>query len=104
MMENLINDLLDLAKLEHNQFKISNDYFDLASTIYEAFQIIAHQATENKIKLKATIDKSSNLNLIRSIYGDQRRFLQILLNFLSNSLKFTNPNGSVHVEINIINE
>lgn len=36
-MENLIYDLLDHAKLENNQFKISNDYFDLASTVYEAF-------------------------------------------------------------------
>ena len=37
MMENLINDLLDLAKLENNQFNISNDFFDLSSTIYEVF-------------------------------------------------------------------
>ena len=43
MMENLINDLLDLAKLENNQFNISNDFFDLSSTIYEVFQMVSHQ-------------------------------------------------------------
>ena len=64
MMENLINDLLDLAKLENNQFNISNDFFDLASTIHEAFQMVAHQATENQIELKAIIDSQLNLKLL----------------------------------------
>jgi signal transduction histidine kinase len=41
MVENLINDLLDMAKLENNSFNISNEYFDLAQTIFEAFQIIS---------------------------------------------------------------
>lgn len=37
MMENLISDMLDLAKIDNDQFKINNEYFDLASTINEAF-------------------------------------------------------------------
>jgi signal transduction histidine kinase len=37
MMENLINDLLDLAKMENNSFSFSNDYFNLANIVYEAF-------------------------------------------------------------------
>ena len=37
MLENLINDLLDLAKLENNSFKFDNDYFSLPNTIYQAF-------------------------------------------------------------------
>jgi signal transduction histidine kinase len=40
LMENLISDLLDLAKLENNQFSLSNDYFNLSNTIYEAFQML----------------------------------------------------------------
>jgi len=36
MMENLINDLLDLAKLENNSFSLSLDYFNLSETIYSA--------------------------------------------------------------------
>jgi signal transduction histidine kinase len=42
MMENLINDLLDLAKLENMSFTISSEYFDLGALIFEAFQMIAH--------------------------------------------------------------
>ena len=37
MMENLINDLLDLAKIESNSFNISSEYFDLGALILEAF-------------------------------------------------------------------
>ena len=37
MMENLINDLLDLAKLEQNQFMLNTEYFNLCSTIYQSF-------------------------------------------------------------------
>jgi signal transduction histidine kinase len=36
-MENLVNDLLDLAKLENNSFTFSKDYFNLGDSIYEAF-------------------------------------------------------------------
>jgi signal transduction histidine kinase len=75
MMENLINDLLDLAKLENNTFQLTNDYFNLSSTIYEAFQILKFTATEKKIELKAEIDSNVNLKLIQSILGDQRRYI-----------------------------
>ena len=37
MNENLINDLLDLAKLESNTFKFTNEYFNLSKTIFDAF-------------------------------------------------------------------
>jgi K+-sensing histidine kinase KdpD len=37
MMENLINDLLDIAKLERNTFQFTSDYFNLEDVIYEAF-------------------------------------------------------------------
>jgi len=102
MMENLINDLLDLAKLENNSFQLSKDYFDLSGTIYEAFQVLQHSAEENNIELRAIIDKKSNLDLIQAMLGDKRRYMQILLNFLSNALKFTNSNGQITVYIQIL--
>lgn len=49
MMENLINDMLDLAKLENNSFNLSSEYFDLGSLIYQAFQMMAHQADQLKV-------------------------------------------------------
>ena len=74
MVENLINDLLDLAKMENNQFNISNDFFDLSTTIYEVFQMVSNQATGDKIELKAVIDQKANLKILNLFYGDKRRF------------------------------
>lgn len=70
MMENLINDLLDLAKLENNTFKLTYDYFSLSNTIYEAFQMLSFSIIEKDVEIKAVIDKDVNLNLIQLIHGD----------------------------------
>lgn len=104
MMENLINDLLDLAKMQNNSFQFTNEYFSLSNIIYEAFQMLLFSANEKGIELKAEIDQCKNLNLIEAIHGDENRFLQIIINFLSNSLKFTDPSGSITVKIEILSE
>lgn len=49
MLENLINDLLDLAKLENNQFSFNFEYFDLTKVIFDSFETLLHQANSNKI-------------------------------------------------------
>ena len=71
----LINDLLDLAKMENNQFSLTKEYFDLSNIIYESFQILLNMANDRGIKLLAEIDYKENLNLIRNLYGDGRRYL-----------------------------
>jgi len=75
MLFNLINDLLDLAKLENNSFTFSNDNFNLTNIVFEAFQMLGFSATEREVDLKAIIDTQINLSLIQSIHGDSRRFL-----------------------------
>ena len=64
MMENLINDLMDHAKMENNSFKFDNDYFSLSTIIYEALQMMNYSANERKINLRAIIDHTNNLGLI----------------------------------------
>ena len=64
MLFNLINDLLDLAKLENNSFTFTNDYFNLSSIVFEAFQMLGFSATEREVDLKAEIDSKINLSLI----------------------------------------
>jgi len=66
--------------------------------------MMTHKAEDSQVKLIAEIDKKSNLEMMAGIFGDERRFLQILSNFLSNSLKFTNPGGSVTVKLKILDE
>lgn len=74
-MENLINDLMDHAKMENNSFKFDFNYYSLSGLIHEAFQIMNFSANERGINLKAQIDEETNLQLIQAIYGDQRRIL-----------------------------
>ena len=102
MMESLINDLLDLGNIENKAFKLTEEYFSLPEVIHQAFQIINTSAQKNGIDLKAEVVNKSDLNLITQIYGDKRRYQQILINFLSNSLKFTLKKGSITVRIEIL--
>ena len=69
--------------------------------IHQAFNVIRNEANENKIKLEAKTGSKSDLEFINTIFGDERRFLQIILNFLSNALKFSNKNGTISIAVNI---
>lgn len=55
MVENLINDLLDLAKLENQSFTIDQKYFSLTDTITQALQMLVFRANQLEIKLTAEI-------------------------------------------------
>lgn len=65
MTENLINDMMDLAKLENNKFKIDRAYFSLIRVIENSFAIVHKTAMKAGIDMKAVIDQQSNLDLIQ---------------------------------------
>ena len=73
LVENLINDLLDLAKIENNKFKLYEEYFNLPQTITETFQIMLFWANSKNIELSAQIDSKDNLNIIKNVFGDEGR-------------------------------
>jgi len=75
MTENLINDLLDLAKMDHNSLKFDMSYFNLVSTIYQTLDMVVLSSKELGIELEAVIDKQENLSLLTNIYGDKRRYI-----------------------------
>jgi len=104
MVENLINDLMDLAKMENNKFKMEIDNFNLIETVNETLEIMLHTACSKKIEFNVQIDKESNLQLISNLQGDSRRIKQILLNFVSNSLKFTPAKGKITIKIRVKSE
>ena len=99
MMENLINDLMDLGKLQKGVFRLENDFFSLPQVIQQAFQIVKATADIKKIEMHAIIKDQNKLQYFHKLEGDQRRYLQILLNFLSNALKFTPEGGKIIVKI-----
>lgn len=99
MMRNLMHDLLDLAQFESGTFKISNEYFDLLQLIQRAFSMLEHFSSQKKITFSTHIESDSSC--FQQIFGDERRYLQILINFLSNSLKFSPKNAQIIVRLKV---
>jgi signal transduction histidine kinase len=88
----LINDILDLSKLEAGQFELHEEEIDLGEAIEASMRLLEPQAEKSKIQLLKAIDQS--LALIRA---DDRRMRQVLINLLSNAVKFTPEGGKVRV-------
>jgi len=88
----LINDILDISKIEAGQLQLSVEEFDLKSSIKKIIESTRPLAEKKGLSILYTIS-----NEINFITGDQRRFEQILLNLISNAIKFTDK-GSVTIE------
>src|SRR5689334_11754893 len=88
----LINDILDLSKIEAGRMELELADFDLPSAIENALVLVRERAIRRGIRLGSTIDKR-----LGTISGDERKVKQVLLNLLSNALKFTPAGGQIHV-------
>lgn len=88
----LINDILDLSELEAKKAELNLDTVDLAGAIRDCVELVRSFAEINGLKLR--IDIAQNLPLIRA---DPQRLSQILLNILSNAIKFTRPGGEIRI-------
>ena len=79
---------MDLAKTEQMQFELNNEFFDVTKTVERAFDTLSYFGEQKNIKPKMVIDKQIEI-FFKNIKGDENRFTQIFLNFLSNAFKFT---------------
>jgi len=93
----VINDILDLSKLEAGQYELANELFNLALCAKAAAAFVKPKATEKSINL---IVESPEL----SISSDERLVKQIMLNLLSNAVKFTGRNGTVNLTVAELDE
>ncbi|MBQ4523907.1 MAG: response regulator [Lachnospiraceae bacterium] len=81
----IINDILDLSKIESGKYEIVKEEYDFASVIYDVISLIKIRITDDKVSLKyETGDDVPSV-----LYGDAIRIKQILINILGNSVKFT---------------
>ncbi|WP_290780879.1 PAS domain-containing sensor histidine kinase [Hoeflea sp.] len=87
----VINDILDMAKIEAGQMHIDCQQVDMAPLLDEALRLVAIQADNKGIEVHQKISKHLSLN------ADRRAMKQILLNLLSNAVKFTEPGGRITV-------
>jgi len=92
----LVNDILDLSKIEARQLELEHIEFDLATVLEESIEIYALKAVEKNLELLCDIDPSVNRRRI----GDPARLRQIVLNLVSNALKFTDSGEIVVTAVN----
>jgi signal transduction histidine kinase len=90
----LINDILDLSKVEAGRMELDLTDFHLDSAVESAIALIRERATRHGISLHTNVEK----NLVR---GDERKVKQILLNLLSNAVKFTPDGGRIGVDVKL---
>jgi GAF domain-containing protein len=88
----LINDILDLSKIEAGRMELERSEFDLPNAIENALILVRERASRHGIRLGHTIDERLGM-----IGGDERKVKQVLLNLLSNALKFTPEGGRIDV-------
>jgi signal transduction histidine kinase len=88
----LINDILNLSKLEAGRLVLQEEEVDLAATVEACMSLVETQARKSNIRLAVSLDDNSVM-----IRADERRLRQVLINLLSNAVKFTPENGHVRV-------
>ena len=88
---NVINDILDMSKIEAGHFSLDREEIDLCPLIHETVRVVSLQAQEKEVKVETRIAESVTLN------ADRRAIKQILLNLLSNAVKFTDTGGRISV-------
>ncbi len=89
----LINDILDLSKIEAGRMELETETFHLPQAIENALILVRERTTRHGIKLERVIDER-----LGDFVGDERKLKQILLNLLSNAVKFTPEGGQIKVE------
>jgi signal transduction histidine kinase/CheY-like chemotaxis protein len=96
----VINDILDMSKIEADKFELSSVEFNFEKTLQRAVNVVNFRVEEKKQKLSVYIDRSIPHTLI----GDDQRLAQVITNLLINAVKFTPENGSVVIAARLAKE
>ncbi|HKZ05696.1 MAG TPA: GAF domain-containing protein [Methylomirabilota bacterium] len=94
----LINDILDLAKIEAGRMELEAGDFDLPQAIDDTLVLVRERALRRSITVERAVDPR-----LGEISGDERKIKQVLLNLLSNAVKFTPEGGRIDVRAAVAN-
>jgi len=92
----LVNDVLDLSKIEAGKMMLERVEFDMDALLSRAFELVRAQAADKRLELVLDFD-----HMPRQLVGDPTRLLQVLVNLLSNAVKFT-ARGWVQVRSELV--
>lgn len=115
MLVILINDLMDFAKMETMNLVFDNKYFDLSQLLKQANDTVKFQAKLNEIKMNIdyqvkiqdpksmffgfTTIPRQRPNFFKQVLGDQLRYMQVVMNLLTNAIKFTTKGQSILIRV-----
>jgi PAS domain S-box-containing protein len=91
-MENLVNDLLDMKRLESGSLSLQVDDLEPAEVVSDVLQVLRPIAESRGITVESACDRS-----LPVVAGDYRRVVQVLSNLVGNAIKFTTAGGSVRI-------
>ena len=91
----VINDILDVSKIEAEKFELSHDEFDL----FETIKNICTLNSDSMKKKNQTFELECDQNIPKRLVGDDLRFSQVITNLLSNAVKFTPDGGTIRLEV-----
>ncbi len=94
----LINDILDLSKIEAGRMELDVNRFDVQTAMHNAMTLVQGRAERSGIRLETAISPA-----VSEYAGDERKFKQIVINLLSNAVKFTPEGGKVTLAADRIN-
>jgi PAS domain S-box-containing protein len=96
----VINDILDMSKIEANKFDLSYTDFNFAKMLQKVTNVINFRVDEKKQHFSVNIDKE----IPRQLIGDDQRLAQVITNLLSNAVKFTPVDGTIRLNTRLIKE
>lgn len=93
-LKHIVNDILDLSKIEARRMEIEHIPFDLRTLVADTLLVFQEQADQKSVQLESRVAR----DLPEAVHGDPGRIRQILHNLVANALKFTDS-GSVRVQV-----
>ncbi|MDR1686548.1 MAG: response regulator [Desulfovibrio sp.] len=90
----ILNDILDMSKIEANKFELSSTRFNFETVLQEAVNVVNFRIVEKQLRFTASVDE----RIPAVLRGDSRRLAQVLANLLGNAVKFTPEGGSINLE------
>jgi two-component system, cell cycle sensor histidine kinase PleC len=94
----VINDILDMSKIEAGRMKLDMEPLDLSRTLAESLRVVSGRAQDKSLVLDADIEQSI------PVVADRRATKQILVNLLSNAVKFTPEGGKIVVRSHVLDD
>ena len=96
----VINDILDMSKIEADRFEISPEEFDFESMLQRVVNMISFRIDEKDQKFNVHIDR----RIPNTLIGDDQRLAQVIMNLLGNAVKFTPEGGTIGLSARLLEE